>query len=299
MQVKNSNISIFAGDDSLKARHDALNGREAGNKGSSKSINASNLNKVADPIAQKKRAAKEKALKLVGDVFNNDKKLDDDMDSRRNHIQELKKEIHNNEGALSDIKEARKSLNKEYGLPEDFDGNEEQFSMLDKDKLSEYLECSEDLTKREKQYQKEINSSLYEIKTEDAVIRQTGIDRLKSHAMTDAVKEGEERMKEASEEIVGALMSEAKDSIDEKLKDTVEEAKEQKEKKEELEEKLEARKEEKKEQEELTEDILEGAKEKVSVTDTIEGAQQEIKDMMSKMKLIEDDIKGAAVDKNI
>ena len=52
----------------------------------------------------------------------------------------------------------------------------------------------------------------------------------------------------------------------------------------------------KKENEELTEDILEGVQEAGANASDVSAAQQEIKDMMNKMKLIEDDIKGAAVD---
>ena len=78
-----------------------------------------------------------------------------------------------------------------------------------------------------------------------------------------------------------------------------EEAQAEKEKEEEIQERIDAAKEKKKENEELTEDILEGVQEASTNASDISAAQQEIKDMMNKMKLIEDDIKGAAVDKSI
>lgn len=49
----------------------------------------------------------------------------------------------------------------------------------------------------------------------------------------------------------------------------------------------------------FTEDILEGVAEASSTAKDVSAAQQEVKDMMNKMKLIEDDIKGAAVDKSV
>ena len=55
----------------------------------------------------------------------------------------------------------------------------------------------------------------------------------------------------------------------------------------------------KKEMEEFTEDILDSVQVAREDGADIDKAQQEIKDMMSKMKLIEEDIKGAAVDQNI
>lgn len=70
-------------------------------------------------------------------------------------------------------------------------------------------------------------------------------------------------------------------------------------KKKELEEKLQARKDEKNEQEELTKNIVEAANKQAGGTDSVVQAQQEIKDMMNKLKLVEDDVKGAAVDQGI
>ena len=55
----------------------------------------------------------------------------------------------------------------------------------------------------------------------------------------------------------------------------------------------------KKEQEEFTEDILETVTEREIEKADISGAQEEIKEMMSKMKLLEEDVKGAAIDKEI
>ena len=55
----------------------------------------------------------------------------------------------------------------------------------------------------------------------------------------------------------------------------------------------------KNEQEELTKNIVEAANKQAGGTDSVVQAQQEIKDMMNKLKLVEDDVKGAAVDQGI
>ena len=89
--------------------------------------------------------------------------------------------------------------------------------------------------------------------------------------------------------------SEGKDHIDEKQEEEKKTAEEAADKKKELEEKLQARKDEKKEQEELTKNIVEAANKQAGGTDSVVQAQQEIKDMMNKLKLVEDDVKGAAV----
>ena len=73
----------------------------------------------------------------------------------------------------------------------------------------------------------------------------------------------------------------------------------EKEKQEEAQEKIDAAKARRKESEELTEEILDGVQEASHKATDVNQAQQEIKDMMNKLKLIEDDIKGAAVDKSV
>ena len=44
---------------------------------------------------------------------------------------------------------------------------------------------------------------------------------------------------------------------------------------------------------------MEGVSENASMASDVSAVQQKIKDMMNKMKLIEDDIKGVAVDKSV
>ena len=78
-----------------------------------------------------------------------------------------------------------------------------------------------------------------------------------------------------------------------------EKAKIKEDKAEELQTRIDAAKERRNENKKFTEDILDGVAEATSVTSNVNAAQQEINDMMHKMNLIEDDIKGAAVDKTI
>ena len=138
-----------------------------------------------------------------------------------------------------------------------------------------------------------------EIKTEYAVIRQSKIERLKSNSMGAAFEQADAVMGAASDEIMGMLIAEGKDHIDEKQEEEKKTAEEAADKKKELEEKLQARKDEKNEQEELTKNIVEAANKQAGGTDSVVQAQQEIKDMMNKLKLVEDDVKGAAVDQGI
>ena len=165
--------------------------------------------------------------------------------------------------------------------------------------MSEYQQRSLEMLESESTYIAAVNEAKQEIEVENQIISATKIERLKSHAMIDATKQAEAIMDEANKEIVGMLVDEAKEHIDKKAQETKEQAEAQKEKEEELQERIDATKEKKKENEELTEDILEGVADATSNASDVNAAQQEIKDMMNKMSLIEDDIKGAAVDKNV
>ncbi len=145
-------------------------------------------------------------------------------------------------------------------------------------------------------YEKQIEEMRGEIDTENAVIRGTRLERLKKDPMVGAGKQAEKIMEAASKEIVGMLMDEAKDHIDEEMAEKTEEAEKKAEEEKEQEEKLEKLKEKKEEQEELTEAIADLAQDTVQLDDVKTDIQQEIKDMVTKMKLLEEDIKGAAVD---
>ena len=165
--------------------------------------------------------------------------------------------------------------------------------------LSEYQQRSLEMLEFEVPYANTAYEAAEQIKMENQIISATELERLKSHAMLDAGKQADAIMEEVSKEIVGMLVDEAKEHIDDEAKEREEKAKAEKEKQEEIEERIDAAKEKKKENEELTEDILEGVQEASANASDVSAAQQEIKDMMNKMKLIEDDIKGAAVDTSV
>ena len=179
------------------------------------------------------------------------------------------------------------------------DEEREEIARIKEKGLTQYQQDSLAMKEDERYFAEAIHKGEQEIETENATITGTKIERLKTHAMTDAQKEAEQIMQKASEDIVNLLVGEAKDHIEEELEEKKEAAKEEAEKREELQEKVDAAKERKKEQEEFTEEILEATRGQGTGAAGMNEAQQEIKDMMNKMKLIEEDIKGAAVDRNV
>ena len=156
--------------------------------------------------------------------------------------------------------------------------------------LTEYQERSLEMKDYAIDWEKQAYEMKKEAETERAVITATKLERL---------KKAEEIREAASQEIIGMLMDEAKDHIDEEMEEMKEAAEKKEEKEEEQEEKLEKIKEKRKEQEELTEDILEVTQQLTDMSSTQLDIQDELKEMMQKMKLLEEDIKGAAVDNKI
>lgn len=273
---------------------------------------------------QKKAQVRKKAMKIIGDAFAGESKIDDDMANRREKIRSLTGEIGDSTKAISDIEASRAALQDKFGVSSDsreqkdlellakgvetgFSGSdvrltkeeEEQIAKIKAAGLTEYQQQSLALKKSEESYVNELADARNEIQTENAVIRQTKIERLKSNSMGAAFEQADAVMGAASDEIMGMLIAEGKDHIDEKQEEEKKTAEEAADKKKELEEKLQARKDEKNEQEELTKNIVEAANKQAGGTDSVVQAQQEIKDMMNKLKLVEDDVKGAAVDQGI
>ena len=316
--MKINNNLIYAGEDTSGIRNGK---KQTGGLSSGGSVNANELNIRFDPIAAKREEAKKKAMDIIGKAFANESKIDDDLNKRRWHIRELSDE---NALATKEIKEyedMRLALRDRYGIDPDSQ-EEKDLRLLEKEidslrpdskinlteddykelkrikeaGLSEYQERSLEIRSYEGPAKETIYQNKLEIQTENAIITAVELERLKSHALLDAQKQAEDILDDASKEIMGMLADEAKEHIDDELEEKIEDSKEKAEEKKELEERIEKVRDDKKEREKISEDILESVAEMIKTSSELNDAKQEIKDMMSKMKLIEEDIKGAAVD---
>ncbi|MBO5208613.1 MAG: hypothetical protein J6B68_04625 [Lachnospiraceae bacterium] len=199
---------------------------------------------------------------------------------------------------------------------------QERLAEIAEQPLTEYQQRALEVDNSILIYQSEIDVAKEEISADSAAITSIKIERLKTHTMVDATKEAEEIKEAAGKEAIGMLVGEAQEHITEEQEEKYEEAKERAEEKEKQEEKLEEVREEKEiKQEEFTleqeqkraqEEVRkqqqeENAKEQEEILENAavyaEGSlidasqvQAEIKDMLHKMKLLEEDIKGAEVD---
>lgn len=266
------------GDNTIQSRHAAE--KDAKQKKNGKSIDARGMTAVTDPIAAKKAQAQKKAMKILGDAFAGESKIDDDMSARREKVKSLTQELADRKQQIKDLEDTKASL-----LEQGYDENSDEVRQL-----------SEGIS----EYNKQAMDAENALTAENAVIRQTKIERLKSNPMGEARDQADAVIDAANDEIMGMLIDEGREHIDEKQEEEKKKAEAAEEKKQELEEKLEARKEDRKEQEKLTQDIVEASQElNGGSTDSVTQAQQEIRDMMNRLKLVEDDVKGAAVDQGV
>lgn len=196
------------------------------------------------------------------------------------------------------------------------DGEKERLAQL-----SEYQERAGMIDDEIQAHEMEVYKAESGIIGENAAIRSVRIENLKHHPMLDAQQEAEKIMEAASAEAIGMLTGEAQDHITEELEKKKEEAEkkaeekeeqeekieERKEEKEELQEKIEIKQEENREVEEIREEQRENAREQADIIEDAQiystnqsnlpsKVQTEIKAMLQKMKLLEEDIKGAKVD---
>ena len=187
--------------------------------------------------------------------------------------------------------------------------------------LNEYEERAGGLDDAIDAHQFEVDKAESGIIGENAGIRSVKLENLKHNTMLKAQQEAEKINEAASAEAIGMLTGEEQEHIQEELEEKKEEAEKKAEEKEELEEKIEERKEEKEELqekieikqeenrdvEEIKEEQRENAKEQADIIEDAQiystnqstlpsKVQIEIKALLQKMNLLEEDIKGAKVD---
>lgn len=276
MQVKN--YSVFMGEDRIQSRHAAK--KDAKQKRNGKAIDARGIAAATDPVAVKRAQAQKKAMKILGDAFAGESKIDDDMSERREKVKSLTQEIADRKQDIKGLEDAKAAL-----LEQGADENSEEVRQL-----SEGISA----------YNKQVMDAENELTSENAVIRQTKIERLKSNPMGEARDQADAVMAAAGDEIMGMLIAEGREHIDRKQEEEKKKAEAAEEKKQEQEAKLEAKKEDREEQKKLTENIVEASRElNGGAKDSVAKAQQEIRDMMNRLKLVEADVKGATVDQGV
>lgn len=317
--------------------------KESKKANSGNRIYAGNLNITSDPIAQKRKEAQEKAMKVVKDAWENDRLVDENIEKRRAHIEEMRTLEEEAGKQLDEIESKKSSLAEKYGVIEDSDEYRdlqllekrqnsmagmdesltddelERLEEIDKKPLTEYQQRSLELNAQALEAKKNMKDAKKQAMDDIANIQNIKMERLKSHPMVDANKSAEAILEAANKEIIGMLVDEAKDSIDEKMEENEEKAEKSAEEKKEKEEKLE----DIKELREWQQAVIEGTKEAVErakaeerkndapdidIDDMIsmvknnkqsDDVKLSLEEIKSSMRLVEADLKGIEVDVDI
>lgn len=329
--------SLFVTNEHAAARRAA---EKAQGDGKKSSIFAGDLGIGVDKIQMKRQQAQKQAMKIVGDTFAAEKELDQSMVDMEDRLKALQEENAGYHDELKRISNTRDELMENYDVTEDSE-EQDDLELLRKEKkaqdlmsgvtldweeerrlkeihekgLTGYQKDMLELDEQQEKYEKDISGNEEAIKGIRAARNDAEIERLKSNPMLKAQEQADAIMEAANKEILGDLLNEGKEHIEEKMAEEKEKAAERAEKKEEQEEKEEAAKERKEEMEEWIEDTKQKAEEKKEDLPDVQDqeqmayynnpnmpktkAEKEIEDILEELKLIQDDIKGAAVDANL
>lgn len=255
-------------------------------------IYAGSLNLLDDPIGEKQAKAQRDALKEIMDTFSGEHSIDLQMREKRAHIKELDEDIAENQKDIRELQGYGAALKEQYGVTDDSEEEAElellkkqaRFSMGDVSQqlneeelkklqdiyangLSEYQEQALGFYNRELSLESENEAMQKEQKEDTAFIKGVHKERIKRHDMIDSQKVAQDILEQASKEIVGMLVQEAVDHIDETL--------EENEKKEEDKDKT--------KEEDVQSDILKGEADK----------------RVAEQKITREDIKGLAYDEQV
>ncbi len=319
-------LSIYMGESTRAMRRQEMEEQQAGKgKKNQKSVFAGELNGIQDNILVKQQKARKEALKVVTDTWSGDKKIDNGLKERRERIKSLQEEVGNAKKELADIARQQEDLQERYGIDADSAEQKDLELLLKSREAGRNPEVS--LTKEERErlaglagqelteYQSRvleldsygdyhraiIAEDEKQIEIENKIIRDTKLERLKKDPMQGAQKQAEAIEEAAGKEILGMLAEEGKEHVDKEQEEKEEQAEEAKEKKDEQEELLAKRKDEREEAKKRAEALAESlpTEQLLSLDKIQEDINREIQNIVDKMKLIEEDIKGAAVDQTL
>lgn len=328
----NLNLNVFAGSNAGRTGQTDLFGRTTRSINAGP---ASMLSGSFDPIEQKRAMVRKQAFKVVGDTFASERKLDDDVKEREGKMAHYESQMKEAKKGIREIDEKIAQLREEYGVEPDsqeqkdyellerYHDKDERMKMspeewehaaqLEKEGLTDYQKSALEMNAYKAPYKAQLKEAQKGYLEENAVIRSMALERLKKDPMVKASKEAEKILENGSKDIIGMLKDEAVDHIDEKLEEEIEEAEERKEEEKQEQEKLDEAKERREEMEALANpEKAEKEQHRDAETDVLSSdpltesilkmdgvkndVQQEVSEMMTKMKLVAEDIKGIQVD---
>lgn len=279
-----SENGLFVTNENAAARRQA----EKKDGGDRKTIFAGNLAARPDSILLRKKQAQKQAMKVVQDTFDADKKIDQGMEDMTVRQEELKEKNLEYQKEIEKIHSDKQELMKAYGITE-----------YSEEIPEEYQQRMQELEEQESMYHGYIEGNNAAVNGISRSLSDMKIERLKEHSMLDASKQSEEMQEAASREVYGELINEGRKHLEEKMEEEKEKAEKRAEKKEEEEKRLEKAEERKESAEKKVEKDREALETMDAYNNPDPEVGKEIDEILDELKLIKEDIKGAAVDQNI
>lgn len=305
--------------------------------------NARKISETDMKIAAKRKSAGAQAMKLISDAWTKDKESMNGIGELREHINRNFEDVSELSGRLDYISKEKEAVREKYGIDQDSQ-EQKDLELLEKYQNNRAGVSDDSFSKEEIErlrelqnipltdYQKEVlklNSTACEISGvieekensfvgDTMAITDSEIERLKSQDMIKASAAAEDIMDAAGKDIIGMLVEESKEHVDDKLEEEqkkAEEAKQKEEEQQELVDKAKERKEEAEQQAEAIseakdsqEEVLDGVGKADSIelesnikkksVDHVEEAQKQINKILKDNNLVNDDLKGIEIDLN-
>ena len=239
-----------------------------------------------DKIGSRRKAAQEKAMNIVKAAFAGERIVDASVEEMETSIEKGKEEMLAQKAELNRIAEEKEKLKGNNFLTSE-----------------EYTREMEALTKAEEHFKGLIqDGKKYEDRTIQA-LTDISIERAKSNPIGDAAKEAEAVLEAGSKDVIGMLFEEAKEHMETEFEKQQEAAEKKAAKEKELEERIEEMRAEKKEEKEsdtpAIEQLERSTRRMVKIAETGESIQKELKNVVDRLKLDLEDLKGAAVDETL
>lgn len=334
MQIKMQGMgnSLFVTNEQVVLRKQAREAKDDKHT----SVFCGNLKLPVDTLAQRKKQAQKQAMKLVQTVFERDMEIDASMENTQAGMERLKQENLAYLRKLGEIPRKQEELSTAYGVEQDSreqeelellrkgraaskpwnetqltDEEKEQIAQIQERGLTDYQRDSLTLDSQKELYETYIEKNKLMIEIASDTLGSMKLERLKEDPMVKAAKEADTIMQAAQKGIISELFDESVEHVEEEQEKKTEEAEEKAAEEQEKEEKIEERKEEKEEQQEIIEEIQDGVPRRIK----IKAEQKDSEDMklqteatrnlsvnerlakiLDKLKLLEEDLKGADID---
>lgn len=292
--------------------------------GQANKIFAGDINIMTDSIEEKKKKAQKDAMKLVSEQFKSDCEMDDSFQKMSDRIDELWKQSGDAKKEIDALNVEKEKLKGDYGI-EDDSQEQKDLELLEKaatpDYNTDFTEAESERLKylqmhpeERTEYQqavlgrdtsislqkKVIDNSMRELIGINAGVRGVKLERLKSEPMMEVQKITDIIQEKVNDEIIGMVIDETKDTIDDNLDMEKEKAQKAEAEKQELERKIEDAKEdnvaESNESNANAEDLADTTEVLSNAEQLQEDVQAGIKEIIEKQKVLAEDLKGISVD---